>query len=94
MSVRKNKNLKTFSIIISGIVQGVGFRPFVYRLARHHGLSGTVNNTTEGVTVLVNTPDRKTAEKFSSDIKLQKPSAAIIESIKIEESTFHGFEGF
>jgi len=94
MSVRKNKNLKTFSIIISGIVQGVGFRPFVYRLARHHGLNGTVNNTTEGITVLVNAPDRKAAEKFSSDIKLQKPSAAIIENIKIEESAFRDLKDF
>lgn len=94
MSVRKHKNLKTFSIKISGIVQGVGFRPFIYRLARHHGLSGTVNNTTEGVIALINTPDKKTAEKFSSDIKLQKPSAAIIESIKIEEVPFHDLKDF
>jgi len=94
MSVGKYKNLKTFSINISGIVQGVGFRPFIYRLARHHDLSGTVNNTTEGVTVLINIPDRKTAEKFSSDIKLQKPSAAIIEDIKVEEVPFRDSKDF
>ena len=36
---------------IEGVVQGVGFRPYVYRLARQHSLSGFVLNTPSGVTV-------------------------------------------
>jgi len=40
-----------WKISVSGIVQGVGFRPFVYRLALAHGLTGFVANTPEGVAI-------------------------------------------
>ena len=40
-------------ITVRGIVQGVGFRPYVYALARRHGLSGTVRNDAEGVRIEV-----------------------------------------
>ncbi len=40
-------------ISVRGIVQGVGFRPFVYALARWHGLSGLVRNDAEGVHIEV-----------------------------------------
>ena len=36
---------------IKGIVQGVGFRPFIHRLVREHGLKGTIRNTSSGVTM-------------------------------------------
>ena len=36
-------------IVVEGIVQGVGFRPFVYNLAKTLGLKGWVNNNSEGV---------------------------------------------
>ncbi|NIQ98013.1 MAG: hypothetical protein GWN87_30560, partial [Desulfuromonadales bacterium] len=38
-------------MIIEGVVQGVGFRPFVFQLARRHGLSGWVRNDSRGVTI-------------------------------------------
>ena len=38
-------------IQVCGIVQGVGFRPFVYRLAHEEGLTGFVGNDTDGVTI-------------------------------------------
>ncbi len=40
-------------IVVTGVVQGVGFRPFVYRTARREGLSGFVRNTTDGVEIEV-----------------------------------------
>jgi hydrogenase maturation protein HypF len=42
---------KTFKIVITGRVQGVGFRPHVYILARHFGITGTVSNNEEGVII-------------------------------------------
>ncbi len=42
---------KTYKILISGTVQGVGFRPFVYLLARQFDLKGTVSNNEEGVII-------------------------------------------
>ncbi|MDH4008440.1 MAG: acylphosphatase, partial [Desulfuromonadales bacterium] len=42
-----------YKIIIEGIVQGVGFRPFIYQLAERFGLSGSVCNDTRGVTIEV-----------------------------------------
>ncbi|MHC4521830.1 MAG: acylphosphatase, partial [Planctomycetota bacterium] len=50
-------------IQIVGQVQGVGFRPAVYRLARRLGLSGTVYNDTKGVTVELQGDDRE-IDKF------------------------------
>lgn len=89
-----NNNLKTFNINISGIVQGVGFRPFIYKLAQKYSLNGTVSNTTEGVAVKINSPDENIANSFISDIKSQKPPAAVIESIKIKEISFVIFNNF
>ena len=45
--------LKTYKILISGQVQGVGFRPFVYSLATEFSLLGTVSNNEEGVIIFV-----------------------------------------
>jgi len=90
----KNSNIKTYKINISGIVQGVGFRPFIHKLAQKHNLNGTVSNTTEGVTIKINFPDKNTAKKFISEIESQKPSPAVIENIKIEEIPFEVFKEF
>jgi len=72
----------------------VGFRPFIYKLAQKYNLNGTVSNTTEGVTIKINTPDKDTIKKFTSDIKSQKPPASVIENIEVEEVPFHNFKDF
>ena len=46
-------------IQVSGIVQGVGFRPYVYRLARDHQLAGTICNTASGATIEVQGPNER-----------------------------------
>ena len=62
-----------YEISVRGLVQGVGFRPFICRLAFNHNLFGEVINRTDGVTVIIKC-DRKSAERFVSDIRTQCPS--------------------
>ena len=65
---------------ITGIVQGVGFRPFIWRLARRHGLSGWVENDAEGVTIEVEGEPQSIAE-FSAAIGRERPPLAVIEAM-------------
>ena len=44
-------------IEVSGIVQGVGFRPYIYRLATERQLAGTIRNTSAGVTIEIQGPE-------------------------------------
>ena len=62
----------TKEIIITGIVQGVGFRPFVYNLARKYHLNGYVYNDSTGVKLVVQ-GNYKNLEYFESDIKKNPP---------------------
>ncbi len=52
---------------INGIVQGVGFRPFVYQLANRYNLKGEVANTSSGVAIHVEGPQNN-IESFSRDL--------------------------
>jgi hydrogenase maturation protein HypF len=71
-------------ISIKGIVQGVGFRPFVYRLARELHLKGFVRNTTAGVEIEVE-GDRELLQQFIKTLPKEKPPAARIDSIATED---------
>ena len=84
----------TYKIEISGIVQGVGFRPFIYRTAKKHKLNGTISNTTEGVTVIINTEDQAALDMFISDIKSLKPGPSVIETIKSRKIPFRDLKDF
>lgn len=64
---------------LSGIVQGVGFRPFVYRTARFHRLAGSVRNSMAGVTIEIAGP-HKAVEAFRRDLSTKAPAAARIEN--------------
>jgi hydrogenase maturation protein HypF len=70
------------SIRIRGIVQGVGFRPFVYRLAREHALAGWVRNGEEGVEVYIEGLS-KTLNAFLLALNTELPPAASISSIEV-----------
>jgi len=90
----KSKDIKTYNINITGIVQGVGFRPFIFRLAQKYDLMGNVLNTTEGVTVNINSSDIDIINRFISDIRNLKPPAAIIEDLNIKEEHFKSYGSF
>jgi hydrogenase maturation protein HypF len=67
---------------IRGIVQGVGFRPFIYRLARQHTLAGWVLNAGDGVDIHVE-GDEDRIVSFVAEIHRQAPTAAVIAAIDI-----------
>ena len=87
------KQAVTFQISIQGLVQGVGFRPFVYRMASDWGLKGWVENRNDGVILEVNGSQRQ-LEAFRKDILGDAPQAASIESLDIREIPFRSFESF
>ncbi|MDD1747409.1 MAG: acylphosphatase, partial [Methanomassiliicoccales archaeon] len=68
-------------IVVRGIVQGVGFRPTVHRVATAMGLNGYVQNNGSNVVIEV---DRE-ADEFVSRLKAQLPPLAKIESLEVEE---------
>lgn len=85
--------MRHVDITVRGIVQGVGFRPFVYRLAARHGIRGIVYNTTEGVRIEAEgEPDRLAS--FIDDIRLQHPPLALIQSLEETEGDVAGHSGF
>ena len=85
--------LKHLFIRINGIVQGVGFRPFIYRLALENNIKGYVLNDTEGVTIEAEA-EEENLEKFVKGIKEEFPPLAIIQEIKIEERPLQGYTRF
>ncbi len=78
---------------ITGIVQGVGFRPFVYRLARAHGLLGTVRNTSGSVEVDVEGPSFA-VEAFVAGLRTEAPVLAKIDSVTGIEADPVGYTDF
>ncbi|HIQ38496.1 MAG TPA: carbamoyltransferase HypF, partial [Methanothermococcus okinawensis] len=79
--------MKIKKIVIKGIVQGVGFRPFIYRIGRDNNLRGYVKNMGNYVEIVVAGEDRD-IKNFLRDIKNKKPPLAKIE--KIEVSDYNG----
>jgi len=69
---------------IQGIVQGVGFRPFVYQLASRHGLSGHVANTPIGVEIEVEGTEAD-IDIFTRAVVTEHPPLAYIASVRWEE---------
>jgi hydrogenase maturation protein HypF len=67
-------------ISVRGIVQGVGFRPFIYALAQRHGLTGLVRNDAEGVYIEAEGPPEE-LELFLQEIREKAPPLAMVESV-------------
>lgn len=85
--------LKGVHIHITGIVQGVGFRPFVYNLARQYSLSGWVKNTSAGVDIRVDgVPD--ILASFINDLQNRTPPLAHVDSFTVQECDADGFRNF
>ncbi|MEO7197850.1 MAG: carbamoyltransferase HypF [Solirubrobacterales bacterium] len=69
---------------VRGVVQGVGFRPFVYRLAAEHGLAGFVHNDDRGVVIEVEGEPREVT-RFLARLESEPPPLARVEGISPRE---------
>lgn len=85
--------LRGARIHVTGVVQGVGFRPFVYGLATRHTLAGWVRNTSSGVDIEVD-GDGPALETFVRELRLLAPPLAKIDEIQAEECAPNGHSGF
>lgn len=73
-------------IVLEGIVQGVGFRPFVRQLADRFGLAGVVFNDAGGVVIEIDSPDRGQPKMFLEALRAEAPPAACIERLTVESA--------
>ncbi|MEO5673762.1 MAG: carbamoyltransferase HypF [Chitinophagales bacterium] len=84
----------TFHLHISGRVQGVGFRPHVYKCATEKNISGCVSNEADGVHVFFNCTFQKQADDFVKLIMAGAPSRSIIQHWHLTETTPQPFSQF
>ena len=80
-------------VCVVGIVQGVGFRPFVYGLATRQGLTGWVCNTSSGVEIEVEGPEEG-LQRFLGALQAEAPPLAHIHRVTVAELPPNGFEAF
>jgi len=85
--------MTTYHILIKGIVQGVGFRPFIFRLAEKYGLKGYVTNNSSGVEIEVNS-EPETIELFLADIRTNCPPIAQIIDIYASGTFYKEYDRF
>jgi len=69
-------------ILVTGIVQGVGFRPFCARLAKELDLSGSVKNTSQGVEIILQ-GEKNTINLYIARLQTENPDASAISSVEI-----------
>lgn len=82
-----------YRIRVTGTVQGVGFRPFVLRLAREAGLTGWVLNAGDGVDIHVEGLESR-LDSFGRDLRARAPGAADVATVSIEPVAQAGFDAF
>lgn len=86
---------KCAKIYVHGLVQGVGFRPFVYRIAKKNELKGQVSNLSDASVEIIVEGEEKNIMNFLNDLKTKKPEIARIDRIEIIWENFIGtFEDF
>ncbi len=78
---------------VNGIVQGVGFRPFVFQLAEKYSLNGEVANTSSGVTIHIQGPNAQVTA-FEADLTADAPPLAYIVEISGEPQPIGEFDNF
>jgi len=92
--MRRNKPGLATQILVFGVVQGVGFRPFVFRLARGFGLAGWVKNIGAGVEIHIEGAERGTHGRFLAALRSDLPPLARIEKLETREASYTGRREF
>lgn len=85
--------ISRYEIKITGLVQGIGFRPFIYQIATQLNLKGWVHNSSEGVTIQIESTQEKLS-LFINKIKQEKPPLSVINNISITPLNFSGYQSF
>ena len=89
MSTTSKPAAQRLRVTLRGAVQGVGFRPFVYRLATEMSLTGWVLNSSSGLTVEVEGPP-EALRRFEERIESERPKASVV---NVHESVWLAAEG-
>jgi hydrogenase maturation protein HypF len=84
---------KTFQIIVTGQVQGVGFRPFVFAVAKKFGLDGTISNNENGVLIYL-TGQEETIRSFYQKLLDNPPLVSKIKGSQIIQVKFRDYKSF
>lgn len=85
--------LSTRHIRITGLVQGVGFRPFIFRVAKSHGLTGWVRNDLEGVDIVVSGSEND-LDLFYRTILDEAPSISHISGSSVQTLDYQAYDSF
>lgn len=85
--------IKRVILSVRGTVQGVGFRPFIYRLANGHGLCGSIKNCTAGVEIDLQGPS-DILKIFKEELLVKKPIGAVIAELNVKEVPLIESAGF
>ncbi len=85
--------IEALDIQVKGIVQGVGFRPFVYRLAKKYLINGWVLNATDGVFIHAE-GESKLLDEFVIEISENPPAASRVEEVTLKEVPLEEFQSF
>ncbi|MBQ9042267.1 MAG: carbamoyltransferase HypF [Eggerthellaceae bacterium] len=85
--------IEALDIRVRGIVQGVGFRPFVYRLARRYIINGWVLNDLDGVLIHAE-GEGKLLDEFVTELHMNPPAAAVVREVELKEVPLQDCEKF
>lgn len=81
-------------LVVVGIVQGVGFRPYIHRLVTEYGLNGWIRNESYGVELELE-GESQAIEAFVTRLKTQPPRLAVIEALRVEPcGALKNYRGF
>ena len=85
--------MKAYTIHVTGIVQGIGFRPFVSKLAHELGIVGTVRNDTTGVEIHIQGKDED-CKMFVNRLRTDLPIHGRIDTLRVEPTTVQSLDSF